>query len=131
MNIINCKNQKGITLIALIVTIIVVLIIAGISLNGVLDKKGTIREANDRMGKGQKESLIEKIEADLYNYKTINGKLADKETLISIIENIDSNIEVSDEETDNPTVKLKDKDGEYYDFEIKCKDDIIGWENNY
>ena len=39
------RNQKGITLIALIVTIIVLLILAGVSLNIVLGDKGIIKQA--------------------------------------------------------------------------------------
>ncbi len=128
MNIIEYKSQKGITLIALVVTIIIVLIIAGISINAAFDKKGAIREANDRVINGQKESLIEKIEADLYTYKTIYGTIPDADRLIKIIKKIDNSLEVTG--TDNPIIIKKDEDGNE-EYRIDCTEDIIGWEGNY
>ncbi len=39
------KSQKGITLIALVVTIVILLILAGVSLNLVLGENGLVRRA--------------------------------------------------------------------------------------
>ena len=41
------KNQKGITLISLVITIIILLILAGVSLNLVLGKNGLIRRSQE------------------------------------------------------------------------------------
>ena len=52
------KNHKGITLIALIVTIIVLLILAGVTIGTITGQKGTIKQAND--AKDQTEIAQEK-----------------------------------------------------------------------
>lgn len=41
----NIKNSKGITLVALVVTIVVLLILAGVSINLVLGENGLITQA--------------------------------------------------------------------------------------
>lgn len=41
------KNQKGITLISLVITIIILLILAGVSLNLVLGENGLIRRSQE------------------------------------------------------------------------------------
>ena len=41
------KKENGITLIALVVTIVVLAIITGISINSLVSKKGTINETNE------------------------------------------------------------------------------------
>ena len=52
------KNSRGITLIALIVTIIVLLILAGVTIGSITGQKGTIKQAND--AKEQTEIAQEK-----------------------------------------------------------------------
>ena len=50
----NCSNQNGITLIALVVTIVVLLILAGVSVNALFGNSGIIekaKEAQNRMDK--------------------------------------------------------------------------------
>ena len=80
------KGEKGITLIALIVIIVVLLILAGISMGLVKDKKGIINQTKTNASNAQRESIIEKIEADLYNEKVKKGKQQTKEELKSLIE---------------------------------------------
>ena len=61
MKILNKKNQKGITLIALVITIVVLLILAGITINVLLDNNGIINKAQDaanKMDEAQSLSLI-------------------------------------------------------------------------
>ena len=52
------RNNRGITLIALIVTIIVLLILAGVTIGSITGQKGTIKQAND--AKEQTEIAQEK-----------------------------------------------------------------------
>lgn len=80
------KEEKGITLVALVTTIIILLILSGITIGALTSKKGLINEANQSMETAQKESIIEKIEADLYSEKTIIGRLPDEAKLIEIVE---------------------------------------------
>ena len=47
----NYSNQTGITLIALVVTIVVLLILAGVSINAVFGQDGIIQKAKDSQNK--------------------------------------------------------------------------------
>ena len=47
----NYSNQKGITLIALVVTIVVLLILAGVSVNAIFSENGIIKRAKDAQNK--------------------------------------------------------------------------------
>ena len=80
------KKENGITLIALAVTIIVLIILAGISITSLTGKKGLINQARTNSENAQKESIIEKIEADLLKEKTKTGNTPSKEDLKKIIE---------------------------------------------
>ena len=80
------KKENGITLIALAVTIIVLIILAGISITSLTGEKGLINQARTNSENAQKESIIEKIEADLLKEKTKTGNTPSKEDLKKIIE---------------------------------------------
>ena len=49
------KNKKGITLVALVVTIVVLLILAGVSINLVLGNNGIIVKAREAQKNQQKQ----------------------------------------------------------------------------
>lgn len=80
------RKNKGITLIALIIMIVVLLILAGITLGTTNNKKGTIKQTEKIAENAQRESIIEKIEADLYNEKIKTGKQQTKENLKILIQ---------------------------------------------
>ena len=69
------KNNKGITLIALVVTIIVMIILASITITALTGKKSTINQTTDTTESAQRESIIEKIEADLLQEKMKTGNM--------------------------------------------------------
>ena len=78
-NMLKIKNSKGITLIALVVTIIVLIILAGVSINLVLGENGIItmaKRAKENMEKtSQEESkILSDIEAVINNETNINIK---------------------------------------------------------
>ena len=52
------KNKKGITLIALVVTIVVLLILAGVTINLLLDENGIIAKSKDARS-GTRASQVE------------------------------------------------------------------------
>ena len=79
------KNEKGITLITLAITIIILLILAGITLGTIRKDDGVLKQAQENKTQAERESIIEKIEADLYNEKVKIGKIPSKEKLIEII----------------------------------------------
>ena len=58
----NLTNQKGITLVALVVTIIVLLILAGVSLSLVAGSDGILGKATNAVDKHQIATIKEKIE---------------------------------------------------------------------
>lgn len=71
-------NNKGITLVALVVTIVVLLILAGISLNLVLGQNGIITRAQEARnqtaeGKVNTEKAINSLTDEMENY-LVNNK---------------------------------------------------------
>ena len=113
------KREKGITLIALIVTIITLIIISGITIGAIKDKKSIFKEAGETGDSLSKESVIEKIEADLYQEKAKTGKLPTKAELKELIKNKGYNSGDLGEDS------FVTKDGEYT---IEYSE-ILGWEN--
>ena len=63
------KKEKGITLIALIITIIVLLILAGISLNFVAGENGILDRATSSVNKNQEATAKEIIEMKIMEYQ--------------------------------------------------------------
>ena len=59
------KKEKGITLIALVITIVVLLILSGITINMLLGENGIIRTAQE--AKNTWESAVENEQEDLEN----------------------------------------------------------------
>ena len=49
------RNNKGITLVALVVTIVVLLILAGVSINLVLEDNGIVKRAQDAKNKTEED----------------------------------------------------------------------------
>lgn len=64
-NRINIKNNKGITIIALVITIIILIILAGVCINLVLGENGIITRAKDAANTYTIEQIKEKVRADI------------------------------------------------------------------
>ena len=58
----NLKNQKGITLIALVITIIILLILAGISIQTLMGENGIINKASIAKEESKKKEYKEELE---------------------------------------------------------------------
>ena len=56
------KNEKAITLIALVVTIIVLIILAGVSINLLLGQNGIIKKAQEAKKEQEIGEILEKLE---------------------------------------------------------------------
>ena len=69
------KNNKGITLVALVVTIVVLLILAGVSINLVLGNNGIIAKA--------KEAETKSAEASQNDLKGMNGLVSEMESALA------------------------------------------------
>ena len=113
------KKENGITLIALAITIIVLIILAGISITTLTGEKGIINQARTNSENAQKESIIEKIEADLLKEQTKTGDIPSKDKLKEIIQENEYNEGSLGEDS------FVTKDGGY----TINYDEIIGWEN--
>ncbi|MGN1296985.1 MAG: hypothetical protein ACI4VH_00895 [Clostridia bacterium] len=79
------KKEEGITLMVLVIMIIVLLILAGITLGSISDHNGVIEQSKGTIQNAQRESIIEKIEADLYSEKVKTGIVPTKDDLKLII----------------------------------------------
>ncbi len=86
------RKEKGITLIVLVIMIIVLLILAGVTLGSISDHNGIMGQSKETARNAERESIIEKIEADLYTEKVKKGRNINKEELKSIIVNNDYGI---------------------------------------
>ena len=71
------KNKKGITLIALVVTVVVLIILAGVSINAVLGNNGIIKKANQAASVTKEAEVKEAINRTILEFYLTN----DYETL--------------------------------------------------
>ena len=80
------KEDKGITIIVLIITIVVLLILTGEAVKTLKGDSGVASEARDSRQETEKESIKQKIEADLFNEKIKKGRELTTEESNNIIE---------------------------------------------
>lgn len=109
------KSQKGITLIALVITIIILIILAGITINLVLGENGIIERT--QKGKIQTEMSKEKeiLQMSLSGIQVKNeGSLIfDENTLLKEIKSYTSDVEVTKSGNKMYLVKYTDSNREY------------------
>ena len=85
------RNQKGITLVALVITIIVLLILAGVSISLVLGNNGVLTQASEAVITNEQATVKQDMDmafADAnmdYTTKQSMGTLGASETLASIL----------------------------------------------
>lgn len=94
------SKNKGITLIALVITIIVLLILAGVSLSIILKEDGIVTKAQGATRTHEKNKIIEDIQLEIMEKK---------------IDSASGNMELSDEEVEDILKKYgtvnKDENG--------------------
>ena len=97
------KSKKGITLVALVVTIVVLLILAGVSINAVLGDNGIIKKANQAASVTKEAEVKEAINRTILefyltnDYKTLEDFLKAKVTegkIDSVTKNADGTLTV-------------------------------------
>lgn len=113
------KKENGVTLIVLAVTMIVLIIISGVTLGSLQNKKSIVKQAEDTGASAAKESIIEKIEADLYQEKAKTGQVPTKAEMKTLIQNKGYNKGTLGDES------FVTKDGEY----TISYSEIVGWED--
>ena len=110
----NKKNlNRGITLIALVITIIVLLILAGISIAMLTGENGILTKADKAREETERAEIIERVKLEILEYETENeGKITDDEAYGIIAQydkdynkNVDFEFKVNEEEEEYLTTK--------------------------
>lgn len=115
----NLKRNKGITLIALVVTIIVLLILAGISISILAGNNGILNKAVTAKEKTSESQALEKAKLALSNY-----------TIDKNVENKNNVKEVLDKSLGSANVKNFSSNSKVATFEYKGKKIKYDLENN-
>ena len=114
------KESKGITLIALVITIIVLLILAGITMASVTGENGILKKATDAKGATEKAALVEEAKTEILNMQAEN-KTGDFNSidLKSVLEKYFDNVpNAYDINADTKLIAKK----EYGGYELKVSD---------
>lgn len=90
------KSQKGITLIALVITIIVLLILAGVTIAMLTGENGILNKATGAVSDTEKATAEEAIKMEVYNNIATNEGTFDLNTFTSITTNSDYEYAVGD-----------------------------------
>ena len=111
-------RQSGITLIALIVTIIVLIILAGISIGMLAGDNGILQKATDAKEKTERQSVIEQARIDVLGYQTENkGGDLEKSQLKSVLDTYFKSVpdltDMSESEILNKQLQTLDKYGNH------------------
>ena len=105
------RNKKGITLIGLVITIIVLLILAGISLSLILGENGILNKAQNSITESRNAEEKEKIEMSVVAAKAAGHGVLIKENLDIELDRVFNNGKTVSE--------LEDEDGWSYTTDIK------------
>ena len=137
------KANRGITLIALVISIIVMLILAGVSLNATIGENGIVTKAQNAKLASEESKRREDLEYILYEYNS-SSFLGQADGFTDYLENLKTEGRIDDYlYTDTLIVKYDgvyyetEKNGEYYEIKNKLEDDLTGGgdgetgENNY
>ena len=113
-------NEKGVTLIALVITIIILLLLAGVAIAMLSGENGILNKASQSAEKTKRESAKERLKIELMAIKTDKLSNGQEANLTSLDENKDKlkekNIYVA--ETGNP------REVELDGYKFKVKDDL-------
>lgn len=104
------KNQKGITLIALVITIIVLLILAGVTIAMLTGENGILNKATGAVSDTEKATAEEAIKMEVYNNIATNEGTFDLNTFTSISTNSDYSYAVGSAKDNKKDVTVTGKD---------------------
>ncbi len=121
------KSNQGITLIALVITIIVLLILAAISISALKGDNGIITEANEAKRKTEEANVKEMVEVEILKeqVKSRSGNLTTeelREILDQYFKDVPENAEDLQKNLEDPEYKLKARDEYGKDIELKVSD---------
>ena len=87
------RRERGLTLIALVITIIVLLILAGVSISMLTGENGIITQAQTAKEETEKESVIEQVKVDILGEQAKeNGSVISSGVLQTILKKYFSNV---------------------------------------
>ena len=86
MKIEGCKENKGVTLIALVITIVILMILAGIAIGSTVGERGTINQARQSNEQAERESIVQKIQADALVEKEKKNRSLTYDEFIDVVE---------------------------------------------
>lgn len=112
----NKKDKKGITLIALVITIIVLLILAGVTISTLTGENGIISNAITAKDTYEQKEIEEQIELAKYSLIEVEDKKASAENIKNYLVNNGfkpEDIEILPKDDDNEILKVGD-----YEFEV-------------
>lgn len=116
------KSQKGITLIALVITIIVLLILAGVTIAMLTGENGILTKAKTADTDTKNAEVAERINMELQAFKTdilANGSIQE-DTKIKAKANLpESDIKIEDNKV---TISYAGKTGSIYTADVPNKD---------
>ncbi len=109
-------NNKGITLIALVITIIVLLILAGVSIAMLTGQNGILTQANSSKSTTAKAEAVEKInlalnamKSEIYSQQVTNSSYAPATNATTA-----DTAMITVLKKDFPTISTSEKDGDYW-----------------
>ena len=107
-------KEQGITLIALVITIIVLLILAGVSIAMLTGENGILTQAQTAKENTEKASLIEQVQVDILGEQTKgNGSGISAGTLQGILDDYFTNVPPNANDIINMEEPLKSIEGNY------------------
>ena len=112
----------GITLIALVVTIIVLLILSGVSITMIFGSNGIINKAIISKQEAKRASIIEALELAVIDVSSQNMKKDEKEILTLTREKVETKNILKDLGKDISTTEIKEKGTEVYFYVIVDKE---------
>lgn len=123
------RNERGITLIALVVTIVVLIILAGVSISMLAGENGIITRSQEAKKETEKEEEKEKVKLAVTSskLKDVNNMIINKDDLeYELQQQFDEKFELTDNKDDSFLITIKDSKREYYVNEDgKVIDDIL------
>ncbi len=135
---IKIQRMKGITLISLVVSIIILMILAGISISMLTGENGILKKTREAKLKNEEAIEIESVNLAVSTSKMddLNTTEITKENLeknLKSISNRDSSFEIAENNSGDFTIKFNDSNREYYidkSGEVIYNDNILKISNS-
>ena len=117
------KQEKGITLIALVITIIVLLILAAVSIAMLTGQNGILTQAQNAKRETEIASVIEQVQTDILGIQAnSNSEEIDKEQFVNVLKKYFDGVPEAENLPDDLTTLTLTTKTEYGSYPIKISD---------